>query len=235
MYSELLVSVFISAGCNWVHVFIQPIKLLYFTVKSSDSSFPHKNLREYYWSTTPRPLLCVHRDPPASGMHCVTHSSVSSWLQPCHLWEPAYLTAYKQKTWTCKGIIVSHHTSRQRRTQTGHYKAYSFAFFLLAPSMKKRQRWGFWLMVNLLWSQNQSADKCFFPWQCFVLEDELSLSADLCFPCCGLPASVIPSVWVLKKEALSDIMIPLQLSTIVSLIIPRNPTIRKDKLVTIRR
>lgn len=111
--------------------------------------------------TTLQPQICVHTVKTSSTWYALCESQLClHWLQPA-TWIPAYLTACKQK---CGDTLA--------RPQQGFS-------LLLNPCFKHEKGSEGILTLVLFIVPDQEADKC-FPWQRFVLEDELSLSVD-CF------------------------------------------------------
>lgn len=181
--------------------------------------------------TTPQPLLCVHRD----LQHLVVWlTALSPLITTCHLWILAYLTARKQK---CELVhMPCSITQLGNRKQTGYYRPLCASLSLL---QSRRRQFGNsdWRWIRLEFQTKKLINVfCFFFLTVFCFGGWAVSLSGLVFSLWCASCSVILSVWVKKKQQpWSDIMIPLQLFPIVSLISPRNPTIRKDKLVTIRR
>lgn len=114
-------------------------------------------------------------------MHCDSQLCLR-WLQPAHLWIPAYLTARK----SCHTLMHRNQyaTFCKQTRNTANCSTRSLFCLSLLLQIWKKAVWEFWLSVKLMLFivQGQKSDICV----CFVSEHKLSLSADLFSLWCAL-------------------------------------------------
>lgn len=181
--------------------------------------------------TTLQPCSVVFTETPSTWYVPYDSQICLHWLRPATSEKPAYLTAHKQKHMHRHGCVTIH---RRQAVQSTAKPLFCCSVLIINMSVGTEGTQG---GRCRLCSQTKRLT-FFFLWQCFVLEDGLSLSVDLCFPCGVLPCAVSLSAWIWNNKTTKpwgDTMIALQFSAIVWLISPRHLALREDELVTNRR